>query len=249
MTDSARAHDDFHADALPGSHDRGDRIQRGRKLGHIGKGGSNARSSAHLLHLCKMSRSPRCGRLARWNLLQSRTLGHSIDAEYVDRHLVVLQELDGFLQLDLVLVGEGKSGVGRDEAVIVDPASDVAGIVAVHERHVAIGALHGLGRIVKRARPLSRHAAGLPRVVVIETSKPPVIVDRLVQVDLVAGRAKLRGVLPMEVLDKSSAVRFRVNLHEKVVQPSQDRVVTGGEIVQGRVSDQKAAVAHGVLHF
>src|SRR5438094_284239 len=88
------------------------------------------------------------------------------------------------------------------------PAGTTACVVALHERHAAVGALHGLARIVDRARSQSRHAAGLPRVVVIKTSKPPVIVDRLVQVDLVAGRPELRGVLPMEVLNKGSAVRF-----------------------------------------
>ena len=101
------------------------------------------------------------------------------------------QELFRGLQLRLVLVGVGDGGVGRGEAVRVHLAVAIAGVVRGDQRHVAIGADLGLGRVVERARALARNAAGLPVVVIVEAAEPAVVVHRHVQVHLVAGGAEL----------------------------------------------------------
>ena len=79
-------------------------------------------------------------------------------------------------------------------------ARNVSHVVGVFERHVAIRALLRLGRIVKRTRPLAGDAAGLPVVILVESAKPAIVIDRHVEMHFVAGRAELRRLLPHERL-------------------------------------------------
>ena len=53
-------------------------------------------------------------------------------------------------------------------------------------RHVAVGALLRLGRIVKRTRALPGNAAGLPVVVFVEAAHPAVVIHRHVEMNFVA---------------------------------------------------------------
>ena len=121
-------------------------------------------------------------------------------------------------------------------------------VVRGDERHVAVGALLRLRRVVERARALARHARGLPVVVVVEAAEPAVVVDRHVEVHLVARRAEVRGLLAVEGLEEDLAVRLRVELQQVVVGPRQHRVLAHGEVVQRRVLDLEVALAHRAAH-
>ena len=77
------------------------------------------------------------------------------------------------------------------------------------QRHVAIGALLRLRRIVKRPRALSRNAAGLPVVVLVEAANPAIVIHRHIEMHLVARRAELRRLVAHERLEKHAPVRLR----------------------------------------
>src|SRR5258708_6712785 len=83
--------------------------------------------------------------------------------------------------------------------------------------HMAIGARGSLRRVVKRPRALAGNAAGLPVVVIIEAAHPPVIVYWNIEMDLMAGRAKLRVVFPHERLHESVAMRLRIQERQEIV--------------------------------
>src|SRR6202050_1481831 len=74
----------------------------------------------------------------------------------------------------------------------VHDSVDVARVFRRLCRHVAIGALLRLGRIVERARALSGNSAGLPVVVLVEAAEPAVMIHRNVEMNLVAGGAEIR---------------------------------------------------------
>ena len=78
------------------------------------------------------------------------------------------------------------------------------------QRHVAVRALSRPGRLMERPRALAGNAAGLPVVVIVETANPAVVVQRHIQVHLVAGRAEIR--LAHEGLQKGMTMRLRVEL-------------------------------------
>ena len=121
-----------------------------------------------------------------------------------------------------------------------------AGVVGRHQRHVAVDAVLGLGRVVERAGAEAGDAARLPVVVLVEAADPAVVVDRLVEVDLVAGGAERRRVTPRKKgLMKvrrcgSGSIRTR-----KSWRPSSSAVVAGRQVVEGGDGDLVVAVAHG----
>ncbi len=126
----------------------------------------------------------------------------------------------------------------------VDLAVDVAGVLRCYKRHVAVRARLRARRIVERARALSRNAAGLPIVIVVETAHPAVSVHRHVQVHLVARRAELGRLVLHERLHESAAVRFGIKVREEVVDRLDHRVPAAGQLVQRGILDGEVAVAH-----
>ena len=62
------------------------------------------------------------------------------------------------------------------------------------------------------------NTAGLPLVVVVKTAEPTEIVDRFVQMHLMAGGAKFGGIIAVEGLQEASPVRFRVKADEIVME-------------------------------
>ena len=59
------------------------------------------------------------------------------------------------------------------------------------QRHVAIGALLRLRRIVERTRALPRNSTRLPIVVFVEAAEPAIMIDRNVEMNFVASWSKI----------------------------------------------------------
>ncbi len=112
----------------------------------------------------------------------------------------------------------GSAVFAAGKAMRMDEAVDVALIARTSQRHVAIGALRGLGGIVERARALSGDAAGLPVVVIVEAANPAIVIDRHIEMDLVAAGAELRRLVSHEGLQKHAAVRLGIQIDQKIVQ-------------------------------
>src|SRR5450755_1933258 len=113
---------------------------------------------------------------------------------------------------------------------------------------MAVGAAHGVRRIVKRPRALARDAAGLPVVVFIEATNPPVMIDRNVEMNLVTTGAELRGLVAHEGLQENPAVRFRIQLDQEIMQRAHESVLAGCEFVQLGIFKIKIALAHGAFY-
>ena len=127
-------------------------------------------------------------------------------------------------------------------------AGNVPHVVGALERHVAIGALLRLRRVVERARALSGDAAGLPVVVLVEAANPAVVIDRHVEVHLVARRTELRRLLLHERLEEHTAVRLRIQLDHEVVQLAHERIFAGRELVQFRILKIEITLAHRAFY-
>ena len=180
----------------------------------------------------------------RVGFLSCRRNGKNIDGE-----LPVLEKFLREFVLRFVLIGGGHGGIRSGKPMRMHQAIDVAGIVRKHHRHVAIGAIHGAFRIIESARALAGNAASLPVVVFVEAANPAVAVHRDVEVDFVAGGAEFRGVGAHEGFQERAAVRLGIEAHDKIVELANDRVVTGGELMQFRVFEEKVALTHGAFHF
>ena len=157
------------------------------------------------------------------------------------------QEVLRRLQLHVVVVGEWHRGVGGRESVRVDEAVDVGGIGRFHQRHVAVGAVLRLRRIVEGPRPLPRHAAPLPGIVFVEAAEPAVMVHRHVEMHLVAGGAELGARLAMERLQHRRLVRPRIKPDHVVVHGMQHRVPAGDQAVHLGVLEDVPPLPHRVL--
>src|SRR5579863_3925395 len=120
-------------------------------------------------------------------------------------------------------------------------------IVRGHQRHMAVRACRGLGGVVKRSRTLPRHAAGLPIVVVVESTEPAIVVYGNIQMDFVAGRAEFGGVLAHEGFHEGAAMWFRIEVRQKVVERVDDGILAGGKLVQRRIFYGESAVTHGAV--
>src|ERR1700682_2815067 len=115
--------------------------------------------------------------------------------ENVDREKTALQEVFGQLELPSILIDRRYRRVRSRETMRMDEAIDIPAITGSLPRHVTIGALKWIWRVVERPRALPRHPAGLPVIVFVEAAEPAVIVHRNVEMHFVAGRAKLRNLL------------------------------------------------------
>ena len=118
----------------------------------------------------------------------------------------------------MVLVYEGQRGVGTGEAMVVHFAVNVARIFRRDERHVTIGTFLGRFGVIEGQRPLMRNAARLPLVIIIKTAKPTEVVDRLIQMHLVAGGTEFGGALAMEGFQETLPMRFRIQSDKIVME-------------------------------
>src|SRR5580692_10072900 len=130
----------------------------------------------------------------------------------------------------------------------VNLAIDVAHVTRACQRHVAIGALRRLGRIIKRPLTLSRYAAGLPVVVLVKSANPTIVIDRNVEMNFVAARAKFRRLVAHERLEKHAAVGLRIKFYQKIVQQSLKRIFGRGQFVQLGIFEIKVTLPHAALH-
>ena len=161
--------------------------------------------------------------------------------------LTVAQELLHCLELRRIAVDERHRRVRRRKAMRPHHPVLRRRIVRGHERHVAVGALLRLRRVVERSRALARDAGGLPVVVVVEAAEPAIGVDRHVEVHLVARRAELRRLLAMERLEERLAVRLRIDVEQLIVRELQQRVLARRQVVQRRILDDEVALSHRAL--
>src|SRR5258708_2999870 len=104
----------------------------------------------------------------------------------------------------------------------VHKAVDVAGIVRGLHRHMTVGALLRLRRIVERTRSLPGDATGLPIVVFVKATEPAVVVHWNVEMYFVTGRTKLSGLRAHERLKEDTPVRLRIELDHEVMQGTRD---------------------------
>ena len=94
---------------------------------------------------------------------------------------------------------------------------DIALILRWRERHVAIRALGGLGRVIERPRALSGDTAGLPVIVFVEAANPAIVIYRYIKMDFVTTGTELGRLVPHERFQKHAAVRLRIQSHQKIV--------------------------------
>ena len=104
-------------------------------------------------------------------------------------------------------------------------AIDVPHVPGSFLRHVAIGALCGFCRVVKRARALPRNSAGLPVVILVEAAGPAITVHRNIEMNFVARRAELRSLLAHERFEKDPPVRLGIQFDQEVMQSSRYRIL------------------------
>ncbi len=76
----------------------------------------------------------------------------------------------------------------------VNESVDVAFVFRRQQWHVAVGAHHGVRRIVEGARALSGNAAGLPVIVFVEAAHPAIFIHGNVEMNFVAPRAEFRSL-------------------------------------------------------
>ncbi len=241
-----RAHHHVHASGLARHNGSLHTIER---RGH----GSHIRLASHagdvLLRLFAHGegrlRLHRCGGCGLDHVIPAR-LGRN--RENVHAHLMVLQEALRVVELLLVLVHERQRGIGCDEAMRADESVDFSGIVGAHRRHVAIHAILRMRRIVERTRAEAGNAAGLPVVVIVEAANPAVMVQRHVQVHLVARRAEVGGIVLHERLEECAPVRLGIFLDEEIDQLAQIRILRIHQLEERRIFDGVRAVAHGAAH-
>ena len=147
----------------------------------------------------------------------------------------------------------GRAGVGAGEEVVVDLpralAVEVPGaeVVRGQQVHVALGAVRlRHRRVVEAPRPVAgdaREQVGV--VVVLPADEILVVVQGEGQADLVAGRAEL-GALD-DRLQERLLVHLGLGLHQRVVDPLEDRVVAEGEGIMLGLLDRVGGVAAGVV--
>ena len=113
---------------------------------------------------------------------------------------------------------------------------------------MAIGALLRLGRIVKRARSLPGDAAGLPVVILVETTHPAIVVDGHILMHLVADGTELRRLRAHERLEKDPAMRFGIQPDHEIVQRTRYRILRRSQFVQFGILEIKIGLAHRAFH-
>src|SRR5690348_12618 len=150
------------------------------------------------------------------------------DGENIHAQLLVLEECFRKFVLRFVPVGRGHGGIRTRKTMRMHETVDVAIILGWRHRHVAVGAVHGALRIIKGARALAGDAAGLPVIVLVEAANPAVTVHGNVEMHLMAGRAKLRGLRAHKGLQKGAAMWFGIQAYDEIVQLANKRIFARG---------------------
>ena len=66
--------------------------------------------------------------------------------------------------------------------------------------------------------------------------------------NFVATGAELRGLVAHEWLEENAAMRLGIELHQKIVKRSDDRIFTGCQLMQLGIFKVKVTLSHGALH-
>ena len=74
------------------------------------------------------------------------------------------------------------------------------------------------------------------------------MIDRHVEMNLVAGGAELRRLLLHERLEKHAAVRLRIQLDQEVMQRANHRILAGREFMQLGILEIEIGLAHRAFH-
>src|SRR5215472_785022 len=148
----------------------------------------------------------------------------------------------------LILVRSWHSRIGGGEGMRVYFPVDRPGIRRLDIGHVAVGALLRFWRIVKRTCSESGDTAGLPGIVLVETTNPAIVVHRDVEMDFMTARAKFRCLRPHKGLQEYSAVRFRIQFDYEVMQQAKRRILRGGHFVKFGILQEEVSLSHAALH-
>ena len=213
----ARPHHHVEPYGLPRSKRRARFVQRRRQFANLPDHQRASRLGLFAHHV-QRRRHRRLGTPAPH--LRPAILLHRRGGKDIHRDKARGQKLPRDVQLLLVFVDVRHRHVRPRKPVVMNLAVPVARVLRVDERHVAIGAGRGLGRIVEAARPLARNPRSLPVIVVVEAAEPPVVVHRNIEMHLVAGRTELGRVLLHERLQKRAAVGLRVEIGQEVIDRS-----------------------------
>src|SRR5207237_8837272 len=74
---------------------------------------------------------------------------------------------------------------------------------------------------------------------------PAVTVHRNIQVNLVAGRAKLRGLIAHKRFEERLLVGLGVQIRQEIIDGADVAIVAGGQFVQRRILDFQIRVSDG----
>jgi hypothetical protein len=105
----------------------------------------------------------------------------------IDLELVILEKLGDHFQLFLVSVYVRQRSIGTGETMVMDDSGCIARVSGFEQGHMAVNTVSRLIEVIEGLRPLTRGRTGLPTVVLIETTNPAKVIDRDVEVSLVAG--------------------------------------------------------------
>src|SRR6516162_2781934 len=105
----------------------------------------------------------------------------------------------------------------------MDLSVDVSRVGRLGVGHVAILAALRFRRVVKRTRTKARYPTRLPVVVLVEAAEPAIVVDRNVEMHLVARRAEFRRLAAHEGLEEDATVGLGIEIDAEIVNPAQRR--------------------------
>ena len=94
---------------------------------------------------------------------------------------------------------------------------------------------------------MTRYSAGLPIVVVIESSDPAVIVDGRIEMNLVTTGTEVRRLIPDKRLHERPAMRLRIHINDEVVQGLNVFVFAIRQLMQRGIRHHQIALSHRAL--
>src|ERR1700733_14911038 len=107
-------------------------------------------------------------------------------------------------------------------------------IVGMFERHMAVGALLRLWRIVEGTRALARNAAGLPVVILVKPAEPAIAIHGYIEMHFVTGGAEFRSLLLHERLQEDPSMRLGVEFDHEIVEGAHHGILARRKYVQFR---------------
>lgn len=111
--------------------------------------------------------------------------------------------------------------------------------------HMAIRASLGVRWIVERPSSIAGDPTTLPVVVLVEAARPTVVIHRKIQMDLMTRGAELRRLFFDEGLHEHTAVRFGIQLQQKINEIMYDGILALREVVHRRVPENIIVLSHG----